>query len=86
MTIPDLLRRAALAIESEAMERRAYGSQDMKDALALRVLADRLEKPTEEMADALMHVFHQASDHHATEYSWPPDAIIAAIAAAGEGL
>ncbi len=84
MTIPDLLRRAA--DELEELDRLVAsefgdGSPDediTRDATALRTLADRLEKPTEEMI--------AAQREQTLYYQNAESCIIATIAAAGEGL
>ncbi len=84
MTIPDLLRRAAKLMSTLA----AYSSCAMDDAEAsisigeLRTLADRLEKPTEAMVNCLSRPGNTPPSH----MEEIQQELIAAIAAAGEGL
>ncbi len=101
MTIPDLLRRVAfnLTLTSQCAKRRSInGLPDPltldEDATDIRPLAERLERPTEEMVEAAMGhasagchgVSEEGEKMRSTCESWMGHSIIAAITAAGEGL
>ncbi len=86
MNIPDLLRRAARYAELVNLYASNKPHKEAEaDAIFLLTLADRLEKPTEEMVSALLKSIQDADDEDDFNGAFNT-ALVAAIAAAGEGL